>query len=210
MIGKKIRCIFSIVLAAVIGISLLSGCEKAESVQEETTVSETAIATVPTDLTEEEMAIWESMPEIVTMRVYNDYETETTEILYITKYGELKSFISDEYYERYKDTDWILKKIKDSEVDILNLTDIHKLIEFYSVFSLNDKESELATRSLLQHGIVEEIIYDYEIYGFYNTDEFLAISIGSSADEYIINDSNGKETLKKYLDLDSFIKLVWL
>ena len=206
----KFNRIILIIISSIITVTLFTACEKSESVPEETTISETTAATIPTDLTEEEMAIWESMPDIVTMRVYNDFITETTEILYITKYGEMKSFISDEYYEGYTDTDWIFQKIKDSKVEAISLTDVHKLIEFYNVFLLNDKESELMTRGHLQYGIVEEIIYRYEIYGYYNADEVLVISRGSSSKEYIINDSNGKETLKKYLDVDPFIKLVWL
>ena len=68
--------LISIILSAIISVTLLTGCEKAESVAEETTASETTAATIPADLTEEEMAIWESMPEIVTMRVYNDCISE--------------------------------------------------------------------------------------------------------------------------------------
>ena len=207
---NKLNRIISIILSSIISVTLFTGCAKTESVPEETTVSETTAATISADLTEEEMAIWESMPDIVTMRVYNDCIAETTEILYITKYGEMKSFISDEYYEGYKDSEWIENKINDSKVEAISLTDVHKLIEFYNVFLLNDKNSKLRTVSSLQYGIVEEVTYYYEIYGLYNTDEVLFISRGSSSKEYIINDANGRETLKKYLDVDPFIKLVWL
>ena len=53
---SKLNRIISIIISSIISVTLFTGCEKAESVAEETTVSETTAATIPTDLTEEEMA----------------------------------------------------------------------------------------------------------------------------------------------------------
>ena len=61
----KLNSIIPIILSSIISVTLFTGCEKTESVAEETTVSEITAAAIPADLTEEEMAIWESMPDIV-------------------------------------------------------------------------------------------------------------------------------------------------
>ena len=120
----KLNHIISIILSSIITITLFTACEKSESIPEETTVSETTAATIPADLTEEEMAIWESMPDIVTMRVYNDFITETTEILYITKYGEMKSFTLEGNSENYHDIEWINEEIENNEVQSVKITPI--------------------------------------------------------------------------------------
>ena len=204
---NKLNRIISIILLSIITVTLFTACEKSESIPEETTVSETTAATIPTDLTEEEMAIWESMPEIVTMRVYNDFITDTTEILYITKYGEMKSFISDEYYEGYKDTDWIFQKIKDSKVEAISLTDVHKLIEFYKILLLVEKDNSLKRRVLFAPDIYEEISDEYEVYGLNNENPVLFLT-GRTLNEEILDDIYGEELFFQYMELDNFIVFI--
>ncbi|MBQ3161789.1 MAG: hypothetical protein IJC04_06645 [Oscillospiraceae bacterium] len=205
MFRKKIQRIFSTILAAIISISLLSACEKTESIPEETTISETTVATVPTDLTEEEMAIWESMPDIVTMRVYNDYETKTTEILYIEKSGAMKSFVSDEYYKGYKDSEWLSNKIKTSEADVTGEVDIYKLIEYYKLLLLIDENCPMKSRQFISQQIQREAKFSYEIYGknnLNNTITFIAYKYASS--ENICDSLYGEELFDLYFEIDPF------
>lgn len=205
MFRKKIKRFFSIILAAGISVSLLSACEKAENLSEETTSSETTVATIPTDLTEEEVAIWESMPDIVTMRVYNDYETETTEILYIEKSGAMKSFVSDEYYEGYKDTDWIIHKIKTCKADVAGEVDIYKLIEYYKILLLIDENCTMKSRQFISQQIQRETKFSYEIYGNNNSKNaitFIAYKYASS--ENICDSLYGEELFELYFEIDPF------
>jgi len=201
----KLNRIISIILSAIISVTLLAGCEKTESVPEETTVSETTVATTPTDLTEEEMAIWESMPDIVTMRVYNDYETKTTEILYIEKSGAMKSFVSDEYYEGYKDSEWISNKIKTIEADVTGEVDIYKLIEYYKLLLLIDENCPMKSRQFISQQIQREEKFSYEIYGnnnLNNTITFIAYKYTSS--ENICDSLYGEELFELYFEIDPF------
>ena len=99
MIEKKIRCIFSIVLASIISISLLSGCKQAESVPEETTVSETTAK-----YSEEELELMaQDMPEIVFVMSHH-YDNSNIVGYYVTNTGEIKLYdfrqiAPDETYE---------------------------------------------------------------------------------------------------------------
>ena len=204
----KIKRILGVVLAAGISVSLLSACKQTESVPKETTVSETTVATVPTDLTEEEMAIWESMPDIVTMRVYNDYETETTEILYIEKSGTMKSFVSDEYYEGYKDSEWIANKIKTSQASVIDKVDIHKLIELYDDCLSINKENKMIMNELFKMGLEYDVTFRYEVYYNVKNNESDILFLGQTGTESYWNDEQlGKEVCVLYTEMDKKIHL---
>ncbi len=207
MFRKKLQRIFSIILAAGTSVLLLSACEKAESVAEETTVSETTVATVPTDLTEEEMAIWESMPDIVTMRVYNDFITETTEILYITKYGEMKSFILEGNSDNYRDIDWINEEIKNNEVQAVKTASISQLIELYNTISLIDMDSQSTKRQkMFSVSPQRPTTYNYVVYSICSCQNVCILS-GNNLTEYILNDTYGEDIFKMYINIDSFKQL---
>ncbi|MBQ8176909.1 MAG: hypothetical protein IJ035_07755 [Oscillospiraceae bacterium] len=201
----KLNRIISIILSAIISITLFTGCEKLESIPEETTVSETTAATIPADLTEEEMAIWESMPDIVTMRVYNDFITETTEILYITKYGEMKSFISDEYYGGYKDDSWIIQKINNNDATVIDTTDIHKLIELYNMLLLIEPDCEMTGRLVYQQEVYVEVSYSYKIYGNLKNNINMLFAYGYTLEDNIFDDLYGEEIFCLYHEIDPFI-----
>lgn len=185
---NKLNRIISITLSAIITVTLFTGCAKAESVSEETTISETTAITIPADLTEEEMAIWESMPDIVTMRVYNDYETKTTEILYIEKSGIMKSFVSDEYYEGYKDSEWIANKIKTSQTSVIDEVDIHKLIELYDACLSINKENKMIMNELFKMGLEYDVTFRYEVYYNAKNTESSILFLGQTGTESYWND----------------------
>ena len=197
---NKLNHIISIIL---LSVTLFTGCEKTESVSEETTVSETTAATIPADLTEEEMAIWESMPDIVTMRVYNDFITETTEILYITKYGEMKSFTLEGNSENYHDTEWINEEIENNEVQAVETASICQLIELYNTVSLIDIDSQLICRQTMSLDPQRPNTYNYVIYTLYNK-ENVCISRGHNTKEYIMDGLYGENVFKIYLNIDPF------
>ena len=201
----KLNRIISIIL---LSVTLLTACEKTESVAEETTVSETTVAAIPTDLTEEEMVIWESMPDIVTMRVYNDYETETTEILYIEKSGTMKSFVSDEYYEGYKDSEWIANKIKTSQASVIDEVDIHKLIELYDTCISINKENKMIINELFKMGLEYDVTFRYEVYYNVKNNESDILFSGQTGTETYWNDEQlGKEVCVLYTEIDEKIHL---
>lgn len=200
---NKLNRIISIVLSAIITVTLLSGCAKTESVPEETTVSETTAATIPADLTEEEMAIWESMPDIVTMRVYNDFITETTEILYITKYGEMKSFILEGNSDNYRDIDWINEEIKNNEVQAVETVSISQLIELYNTLSLIDIDSQLTCRQKMSVDPQRPDAFNYIIYGICG-ERHLCISQGLNTAENILDDLYGEDVFRLYMEIDPF------
>ncbi len=200
---NKLNRIISIILSSIISVTLFTGCEKSESIPEETTVSETTAATIPADLTEEEMAIWESMPDIVTMRVYNDFITETTEILYITKYGEMKSFTLEGNSENYHDIEWINEEIKNNEVQAVKTASISQLIELYNTISLIDMDSQLISRQSMSLDPQRKNTYNYAIYAMCNT-ENICVSRGYNTKEYILDNLYGEDVFKIYLNIDFF------
>ena len=203
---NKLNHIISIILSSIITITLLTACEKTESVAEETTVSETTAATIPADLTEEEMAIWESMPDIVTMRVYNDYETETTEILYIEKSGTIKSFVSDEYYEGYKDSEWIANKIKTSQASVIDKVDIHKLIELYDDCLSINRDNKMIMSEFHKLCMEYDVTFRYEVYFNINNSDSSILFLGQTATAYFWNDEIlGKSTCLLYMEIDKKI-----
>ena len=197
---NKLNRIISIIL---LSVTLFTGCEKAESVPEETTISETTAATIPADLTEEEMAIWESMPDIVTMRVYDDCVAETTEILYITKYGEMKSFTLEGNSDNYRDIDWINEEIKNNEVQTVETASICQLIELYNTVSLIDMDSQLTCRQKMSVSPQRPNAFNYVIYGICG-ERHLCISQGFNTTEHILDDLYGEDVFRLYMEIDPF------
>ena len=201
---RKLNRIISIIISSIISVTLLTACAKTESVAEETTASETTAATIPADLTEEEMAIWESMPDIVTMRVYNDFITETTEILYITKYGEMKSFILEGNSDNYRDIDWINEEIKNNEVQAVKTASISQLIELYNTISLIDMDSQSTKRQkMFSVSPQRPTTYNYVVYSICSCQNVCILS-GNNLTEYILNDAYGEDIFKMYIDIDPF------
>ena len=203
----KLNHIISIIL---LSVTLFTGCEKTESVAEETTVSETTAATIPADLTEEEMAIWESMPDIVTMRVYDDLVENTTEVVYIEKNGTVKKYIptnKDLFYDDYdgkNDFEWVNEKITEHiNSEMISTVDIHKLIEFYSMLLLVDKESPMMCRQNLSMNEKVKITENYAIYGI-QSNEIILLSDGYLLTENVHNDKYGDDIYKLYIELEPF------
>lgn len=92
MFRKKMRRIFSIILAAGISVSLLSACKETESVSEETTSSETTISETTAKYSDEELELLaQDMPEIVFVLAY---QKDGYNILgcYVMNTGDIKLF----------------------------------------------------------------------------------------------------------------------
>ena len=75
MIKKMKRLITAVLFCSV----LLCGCGDSPPSETITETTEQTTVTMPTDLTEEEMEIWESMPDVVTMRVLVNFVDERTD-----------------------------------------------------------------------------------------------------------------------------------
>ena len=168
---NKLNRIISIILSSIITVTLLTCCAKTESVPEETTVSETTAATIPADLTEEEMAIWESMPEIVFVKFYWDYSDIITGE-YIDKYGCIRSFKFDDMpYEPDKAGDFTILDVKKIEqyAEARNVEKVHtRITEHYKIVSdeaiikkIGQKELLDFYLELLQVNINKKMEYDY-------------------------------------------------
>ncbi len=92
MFRKKIRRIFSIILVAGISVSLLSACEKAESVSEETTISEIIVSETTAKYSDEELELMaQDMPEIVFVLSFN-HNNENIYGYYVTNTGDIKIY----------------------------------------------------------------------------------------------------------------------
>ncbi|MBQ8176023.1 MAG: hypothetical protein IJ035_03185 [Oscillospiraceae bacterium] len=92
MFRKKLQRIFSIILAAGISVSLLSACEKTESVPKETTSSETTVSETTAKYSDEELELMvQDMPEIVFVMSHN-YVGSNIRGLYVTNKGEVKMY----------------------------------------------------------------------------------------------------------------------
>ncbi len=166
-------------------------------------------AAIPSDLTDEEKAILDSMPEIVTMRAYQDYKNNTTEILYIKKNGEARSFVSTDS-PKIRDTEWVKEQIDKYEGTIVDAVNVHKLIDFYNTFLLIDEESLMSPRQLMSMNVVRETTHWYEIYAVKNdTVDFISCGtlFGGLAAEHTKEDPNGDEAYFKYIEIDPFIKI---
>ena len=201
---------------------------------EEVTPEATALTipdeeTILASLSDEEKEVWLSMPDIVTMRVlmlYDKWEKEQyseflyNEIIYIDKIGQVKKIISyeeiitndeDEYIE------WLNGQIsQNKDVEIINVADIHTLIEFYKTFKLINSD---CVSSSIYGGIraddIDPTHHYFKIYGIRNDGdvgfETLEISIGSTYNFRIqrnkndVSNTSGIDTLDLYLQLDPFM-----
>ena len=193
------------IMAVAVCVVGLSGCGESQTEETETTL-ETEM-TAPNELTEEEMQIWESMPDIVTMRVLNHYETETTEIMYIEKSGAMKSFVCDEYYSTSNNSEWIISKINNYKAETIGVVDLHALIDFYSILLLVDLKKEMYKESsMLMYLPVEyEHNYEYIVYGLYKNGKNVRFAEGQTKCNSYINDLYGKTLFLNYLDFDTAI-----
>lgn len=208
-----LKKVFALIISTAMCLSLFSGCGESavgEAQAEETTAAAT---TVPEGLTAEETAVWESMPEIVTMRVLNDLQEKTTEILYIEKSGNVKKFMCDEYYKGNMDTEWVDEKItKSPNTETVGTVNISQLIEFYKIIMLIDDNSYMRSKFLLAPEMVSEKNYSYELYGIQNKDEnssqSLLIALGDSINPKICDDPHGNEALDSYVQLDPYMILI--
>lgn len=235
MIWKMLKKTISLALAVILML-LLSCCGEGDEIQiEESTLTITDEETILASLTDEEMAVWETMPYIITMRMLerfddNDDELLSTEIVYIDKIGRVKKFISyDECGLSDNDTiEWLNNQIsQNKDAEIVNTADIHTLIEYYNTFMRIDKDSEFDQRYLVEVSWYIERHYWFKIYGIRDDNEngfeILNISFGDAGNPYIrfknldirytYNhkdeplDTLGGETLDLYLQLDPFMVL---
>ena len=124
---------------------------------------------------------------------------------HIEKSGAMKSFVSDEYYEGYKDSEWISNKIKTIEADVTGEVDIYKLIEYYKLLLLIDENCPMKSRQFISQQIQREEKFSYEIYGnnnLNNTITFIAYKYTSS--ENICDSLYGEELFELYFEIDPF------
>ena len=204
------------IMAVAVCVVGLSGCGESPPEETETTV-ETEM-TAPNELTEEEMQIWESMPDIVTMRVLNHYETETTEIMYIEKSGAMKSFVCDEYFDvstfTGNITEWFKENLgnfnKIVKKDTIN---VKQLITLYTLFTESNNDSKLTDKNLLSTGVQRETTHSFQIY--INTNENVFFPIGTGLitvggrvnNERILDCVSGIDIYVAYIEIDSFINM---
>ena len=208
------RKILSVIMAIAVCVVGLSGCGESPPEETETTM-ETEI-TAPSDLTEEEMRIWENMPDVVTMRTLTNVTNNITEVMYIEKNGLMKNFIVDDetffgYEHIVYDTEWAEKKFEEhTNAEAVGTVDVHKLINFYNTFLLIDKESKITTKQSFVLPVENNRAYDkYEIYAALNNvdngnGEVVLISAGDIYTEYIHNDPNGFIVYEMYVEIEPF------
>lgn len=210
----KFKLITAIVFSAII---MLTGCSSAS---DEQPAKEEIIVTLPTDLTDEEMAIWETMPQVVTMRIYSeefDDAEETREILFIEKNGAVRYFKLADYEKFYKDytaeteLEWAAQKFTEAEnYEITGTVDVHKLIEFYDTMSKIDTSSKM---DKVQHParflcMEPKYEYYYSIYGALENGKIIEFSEGYHYGEDFYDDPYGYEALRLYLEVDPFKKSI--
>ena len=200
--------IISLLIAITMVCMSLSGCgdpPPSDSVTE--TATEQTTVTTPTDLTEEEMKIWEGMPEIVTMRVLNHYEAKTTEIMYIEKTGVMKSFVCDEYYNTGNSPEWFIDKINAYNAETIGVVDLHALMDFYSMLLLVDLSEGMYIENspLMLLPVEYEHNYEYIVYGLYKNGNNVQFAKGQTKYNSYIDDLYGKILFLNYLDFDTDI-----
>ena len=149
------------------------------------------------------------MPDIVTIRILNTYADKSTEIYYIEKNGGVKSFISDEYYDtQYGTVDQIKDKIDQNQsAEIVNIVDIHNLIEFYNTLMLIDNDDEMTYKYYI---ITMEDVkrkYTFDLYGIKSNSEIIRIAKGHARNPIIHDSQYGNEALDLYLLCDPFNNL---
>ena len=88
----KLNHIISIILSSIISVTLLTGCEKSESIPEETTSSETTVSETTAKYSDEELELMiQDMPEVVFVLAYHN-DNENIFGYFITKTGQTKMF----------------------------------------------------------------------------------------------------------------------
>ena len=187
--------------------------------------------TILASLSDEEMEVWQTMPYIVTMRMLERYDKNEvklydkylyTEIVYIDKIGRVKKFITYDKCRSSEDDktiDWLNNQIRQNEnAELVDVADIHTLIDFYNTFMRIDSDSKFYERYLVGLDVYIERHYWFELYGIRNNGkndfETLLISSSDAGNPYIRRnhtekneplDTSGRETLDIYLQLDSFM-----
>ncbi len=208
----KFKRITAIVFSAII---MLTGCSTAgdeQPAKEEITVA------LPTDLTEEEMAIWETMPQVVTMRFDNTYkkrEYTSTSVVFIEKNGAIREFEISDKNDKYWEgnsaetkLEWAAQKFTEAEnYEITGTIDVHKLIEFYSVMSKINTSNKITDHywSLISPQIYHEYTGYWEIYGARNDkNEIIEVAHGQYNIDGYYDDLYGYDALKLYVGIDRF------
>lgn len=180
---KKANRIITIILSALISVSLLSGCNETEMPTDETTTSETAETTQKyTDEELDELA--QNMPEIVFVLSHH-YDDTNILGFFITNTGEIKMFdfrniAPDEIYEvpdvydrleeavcseinpsmYYDEEQFEKERITEDE---LGTVSEEELIEYYKQLLLIDSDADL-----VDHVPITVVIGDYRVYGITN------------------------------------------
>ncbi len=154
MFRKKIRRIFSIILAAGISVSLLSACEKAESVPEETTSSETTVSETTAKYSDEELELMaQDMPEIVFVKVYYfDSEEKCTKGYYIKNDGTVN------YFELENENVFDYRKIVKQDFSgvsryktVFDLSEVLKKSEAFEENTVSIEEKTIDTEELKEY-----------------------------------------------------------
>lgn len=215
----KFKRITAIVFSAII---MLTGCSTAGNEQ---SAKEEIMVTLPTDLTDEEMAIWETMPQVVTMRINSerfyseefDDKKETLEILFIEKNGAVRCFKWAGHEKFYKDYtvetefEWAAQKFTEADkYEITGTVDVHKLIEFYDTMSKIDTSSKMDKVQHPARFLCMEPMYEYyySIYGALENGKVIEFSEGYHYGEDFFDDPYGYEALRLYLEMDPFKKSI--
>lgn len=208
----KFKLITAIVFSAII---MLTGCSSAS---DEQPAKEEITVTLPTDLTEEEMAIWETMPQVVTMRINSHYtkgEHTSTDVAFIEKDGAIREFEitddNDKFEEGFTietELEWAAQKFTEAvNYEITGTVDVHKLIEFYDVMSKIDTSNKITDHywSLVVPQIYHEYTGYWEIYGARNgKNEVIEVAHGQYNIDGYYDDLYGYDALKLYVEIDRF------
>ncbi|MCH5349215.1 MAG: hypothetical protein J1E40_07820 [Oscillospiraceae bacterium] len=242
MICKLLKKSISLALAFAIVLSLSCCGISGETIPKPTIneITETTSEITPENIAEalqvtpEELSIlaelnsyeketWQTMPDIVTIRILSYFEPERlqTEVVYIDKWGNVKKFIGPYTTPREYDSslDWATDQIsQNKDAELVDVADIHTLIEFYNTFKRVDRDYKFyCGYEMLSY--VDKANYGFGIYGIRsdgeNGFETLKFSRGTEYEyEIRLNDINnedyidmsGIEAFDLYLKLDLLIK----
>jgi|GEM_PF-2577236 len=197
---------------------ILTGCSTAGEEQPE---KEEITVTLPTDLTDEEMAIWETMPQVVTMRLNSHYtkgEHTSTDVAFIEKDGAIREFEITDDNDKFKEDltietelEWAAQKFTEADkYEITGTVDVHKLIEFYDVMSKIDINNEKKYDSWwdFSTGPYHENTYHWKIYGARNGgNEVIEFANGRYNMDCYYDDLYGRNAFDLYAEIDWMIAL---
>ena len=212
----KLNHIISTILSSIITVTLLTACEKSESVPEETTVSETSTLETTAKYSDEELElIAQDMPEIVFVLAYHN-DNENIFGYYITNTGNIKMFdfreiTPDEIYEIPNVYDR-LKEATCSELVISSpIVFDEDLLEENELYIFPHQTiMDYYKKLLLMNGNAQYVDRGYALNGGYGHYKFYGIKTDGENKEFILLFGDGedyeyihedKNALSMYMDI---------